>query len=343
MASSTSPFDVWVTEHPGMVLSEADKNASGFEEAVFVDLPVPSTSSILASDCPHASIAKWANRIAREQVGAYNAKLKVFRAFCDAFENVSKQFSWGPERELAEQLSACLQEFWEYIFHNHQPNFDAQSGRSGYRAMERRSSTSGDGKRKHAGDLKHNRQRRLKLLDLHGDLEPMRLCNPQKESNPAEAVFKERSEAFGRWLQSTPKASVIVKVDWIISGDSVSCGFTIYKDQLPVIAGPRRFEETESCEAECIEAVKGLYAVFDLPGTSTQNLIICLDDLAAPKCLRSPASCLSQVAALELKELAAVNKVKTVRISDYLDHSDSDEEPGKITTACCEMKAAFCT
>jgi hypothetical protein len=56
------------------------------------------------------SVIKSANTLARERV-EYNAKLKVFQAFCAKFEEAAKQFTTRLEREFAQKF-ADSPKFW---------------------------------------------------------------------------------------------------------------------------------------------------------------------------------------------------------------------------------------
>ncbi|RKK92827.1 hypothetical protein BFJ68_g15770, partial [Fusarium oxysporum] len=42
----------------------------------------------------------------------YNAKLKVFQAFCAKFEEAAKQFTTGPELEFAQKFADSFLDFW---------------------------------------------------------------------------------------------------------------------------------------------------------------------------------------------------------------------------------------
>ncbi|KAI8416432.1 hypothetical protein FOFC_02742 [Fusarium oxysporum] len=53
-------------------------------------------------DC--VSLIQAVAKLTRDRVEEYNAKLKVFQAFCDKFEEAVKQFTTGPEREFAQKF-----------------------------------------------------------------------------------------------------------------------------------------------------------------------------------------------------------------------------------------------
>ncbi|KAH7115744.1 hypothetical protein B0J13DRAFT_681338 [Dactylonectria estremocensis] len=58
------------------------------------------------------SLIESANRLARERVEEYNAKLKVFQAFYAKFEEAAKQFTTGPEREFAQKFADSFLDSW---------------------------------------------------------------------------------------------------------------------------------------------------------------------------------------------------------------------------------------
>lgn len=79
----------------------------GAQHANFPGLPGPNSRD---GDRPF-SILESANRLAREQVEAYNAKLTVFQAFCVSFEETAQRFTSGLERSFAQHFSQSFLEF----------------------------------------------------------------------------------------------------------------------------------------------------------------------------------------------------------------------------------------
>jgi hypothetical protein len=65
-----------------------------------------------------------------------------------------------------------------------------------------------------------------------------------------------------------------------------SYGFIIYQDNSPIFEGSGRLGPAEVFDAEARGALEGLKAALNLPISATQNIIICLDNLAAASCLR---------------------------------------------------------
>ncbi|KAJ6437988.1 (S)-coclaurine N-methyltransferase [Purpureocillium lavendulum] len=58
------------------------------------------------------SIVDGANKVAQEQTDAYNAKLAVFQAFCESFDQAAKQFTSGIEHSFTEQFANSFLDFW---------------------------------------------------------------------------------------------------------------------------------------------------------------------------------------------------------------------------------------
>ncbi|PON14068.1 hypothetical protein C2W62_31030, partial [Candidatus Entotheonella serta] len=58
------------------------------------------------------SIVEGANRVAQEQMDAYNAKLAVFHAFCESFDQAAKQLTSGIEHTFANQFATSFLDFW---------------------------------------------------------------------------------------------------------------------------------------------------------------------------------------------------------------------------------------
>ncbi|KAM5344598.1 hypothetical protein ACJ41O_013133 [Fusarium nematophilum] len=95
---------------PSSPLNTASHAAAteGAQHADFPDLP---GSNSRDGDRPF-SILESANRLASEQVEAYNAKLTVFQAFCVSFEETAQRFTSRPERSFTQHFSHSFLEFW---------------------------------------------------------------------------------------------------------------------------------------------------------------------------------------------------------------------------------------
>ncbi|KAH7110513.1 hypothetical protein B0J13DRAFT_534533 [Dactylonectria estremocensis] len=74
--------------------------------------PVPSPNTARTTEQQPVSLIESANRLAHERVEEYNAKLKVFQAFCAKFEEAAKQFTTGLEREFAQNFANSFLDSW---------------------------------------------------------------------------------------------------------------------------------------------------------------------------------------------------------------------------------------
>ncbi|KAM4067468.1 hypothetical protein HRG_001395 [Hirsutella rhossiliensis] len=135
MASATSshaspdPFDLGVHTPPNLArlarasqLRHSSPIASrpiGLTSAFRRPAATPSSPLIRLSMPPlrkersPVSIVEAANKLAVEQTNAYNAKMTVFRAFCESFEQTAKQYTSGLEYSFAEQFSNSFLDFWK--------------------------------------------------------------------------------------------------------------------------------------------------------------------------------------------------------------------------------------
>ncbi|KAI3573258.1 hypothetical protein IWW34DRAFT_565185, partial [Fusarium oxysporum f. sp. albedinis] len=67
--------------------------------------PAPSSDPAPTTEQQPVSLIEAATKLARDRAEEYNAKLKVFQAFCAKFEGAAKQFTTGPEREFAQRFA----------------------------------------------------------------------------------------------------------------------------------------------------------------------------------------------------------------------------------------------
>ncbi|KAK2684929.1 hypothetical protein QWA68_016189 [Fusarium oxysporum] len=74
--------------------------------------PAPSTDPAPTTEQQPVSIIETATKLARDRAEEYNAKLKVFQAFCAKFEEAAKQFTTGPEREFAQRFADSFLDSW---------------------------------------------------------------------------------------------------------------------------------------------------------------------------------------------------------------------------------------
>ncbi|KAF6515697.1 hypothetical protein HZS61_004438 [Fusarium oxysporum f. sp. conglutinans] len=74
--------------------------------------PSPSSDSAPTTEQQPVSLIEAATKLARDRAEEYNAKLKVFQAFCAKFEEAAKQFTTGPEREFAQKFADSFLDSW---------------------------------------------------------------------------------------------------------------------------------------------------------------------------------------------------------------------------------------
>jgi ribonuclease HI len=132
---------------------------------------------------------------------------------------------------------------------------------------------------------------------------------------PLQAASKEKTaSAFLRWVQSFDPLTLVVYSDGSLSSEgAASYGFTIHQDNLPILDGSGRLGPAEVFDAEATGALEGLKAALNLRESASQNIFICLDNLAAATCLRGTPSDSSQDVFLEFQTLAASHGSTQVR------------------------------
>ncbi|KAG6979060.1 Retrovirus-related Pol polyprotein from type-1 retrotransposable element R1 [Fusarium oxysporum f. sp. conglutinans] len=74
--------------------------------------PAPSADPAPTTEQQPVSLIEAATKLARDRAEEYNAKLKVFQAFCAKFEEAAKQFTTGPEREFAQKFVNSFLDSW---------------------------------------------------------------------------------------------------------------------------------------------------------------------------------------------------------------------------------------
>ncbi|CVL09545.1 uncharacterized protein FMAN_14307 [Fusarium mangiferae] len=137
----------------------------------------------------------------------------------------------------------------------------------------------------------------------------------QEEIPPLQTASREKTaETFLRWVKSLDALTLVVYSDGSLSEKGVaSYGFTIHQDNLPVFDGSGRLGPAEVFDAEARGALEGLKAALRLRESATQNIIICLDNLAAATCLRGTPSDSSQDVFPEFQALATLHGSAHVR------------------------------
>jgi len=160
-------------------------------------------------------------------------------------------------------------------------------------------------------------------------------CFQQEQMLPLQAASKEKTaSAFLRWVQSLDPLTLVVYSDGSLSSEgAASYGFTIHQDNLPILDGSGRLGPAEVFDAEATGALEGLKAALNLRESASQNIFICLDNLAAATCLRGTPSDSSQGIFLEFQALAASHG--TIQVRWVPGHTDipGNERADKLAKA----------
>ncbi|KAL9563899.1 hypothetical protein ACKAV7_011934 [Fusarium commune] len=124
---------------------------------------------------------------------------------------------------------------------------------------------------------------------------------------PLQMASKDKSaEAFLQWLETVDLTTWIEYSDGSLSSEgAASYGFAIHQKDLSICDGSGRLGSAEVFDAEATGALEGLRAALTLQDSATQDIIVCLDNLAAATCLRGTPSDSSQDVFLEFQALAA--------------------------------------
>ncbi|KAF4417972.1 reverse transcriptase [Fusarium acutatum] len=144
---------------------------------------------------------------------------------------------------------------------------------------------------------------------------------------PLQTASKEKTaEAFLRWAKSLNPLTLVVYSDGSLSEKGVaSYGFTIHQDDLPIFDGSGRLGPAEVFDAEATGALEGLKAALNLRESASQNIFICLDNLAAATCLQGTPFDSSQHIFLEFQAL--VTSHGTVQADKLAKAASSLPEP----------------
>uniref|UniRef100_A0A0D2XRS7 RNase H type-1 domain-containing protein n=1 Tax=Fusarium oxysporum (strain Fo5176) TaxID=660025 RepID=A0A0D2XRS7_FUSOF len=122
------------------------------------------------------------------------------------------------------------------------------------------------------------------------------------------------ADAFSHWVESLDPLTLVVYSDGSLSSEgAASYGFTIHQDKVPIFDGSGRLGPAEAFDAEATGALEGLKAALNLRELATQNIYICLDNLAAATCLRGTPSGSFQDVFLEFQALATSHGAIQVR------------------------------
>ncbi len=154
-----------------------------------------------------------------------------------------------------------------------------------------------------------------------------------------QTASKEESAAeFSRWLQQASLSTLIVYSDGSLSEEGAAgYGYTVHQQNSSISHGSGRIGHAEVFDAEAIGALEGLKAALKLPQAPTQEIIVCLDNLAAATCVHGTASDSSQAVFLEYQALAAAHGATHVRWIPGHTSIPGNEQADKLAKMGCSL------
>ncbi|KAH7459103.1 hypothetical protein FOMA001_g20273 [Fusarium oxysporum f. sp. matthiolae] len=164
-------------------------------------------------------------------------------------------------------------------------------------------------------------------------------CFHQEQLPPLQTASKEKSaDAFSRWVESLDPLTLVVYSDGSLSSEgAASYGFTIHQNNIPIFDGSGRLGPAEVFDAEATGALEGLKAALNLRELATQNIFICLDNLAAATCLRGTPSESSQNVFLEFQALTTSHGAIQVRWVPGHSNIPGNEQADKLAKAASSL------
>ncbi|KID83219.1 reverse transcriptase [Metarhizium guizhouense ARSEF 977] len=170
---------------------------------------------------------------------------------------------------------------------------------------------------------------------------------PRKYSHepqqPLQTASKEESaKDFDRWLQTIPPLSLIVYSDGSLSSSGAAgYGYVVHQSGRSVCQGAGRLGPAEVFDAEAKGALEGLKAALRLTQSATQRIVVCLDNIAAAKCLRGKPSDSSQRVFLTFQALAKTHRKTEVRwIPGHTKIPGNEQADILAKTGCAEPEPA---
>ncbi|RKK06271.1 hypothetical protein BFJ65_g18873 [Fusarium oxysporum f. sp. cepae] len=156
---------------------------------------------------------------------------------------------------------------------------------------------------------------------------------------PLQTASKDKSaDAFSRWVESLDPLTLVVYSDGSLSSEgAASYGFTIHQNNIPIFDGSGRLGPAEVFDAEATGALEGLKAALNLRELATQNIFICLDNLAAATCLRGTPSESSQNVFLEFQALTTSHGAIQVRWVPGHSNIPGNEQADKLAKAASSL------
>jgi ribonuclease HI len=159
-----------------------------------------------------------------------------------------------------------------------------------------------------------------------------------EQSPSLQTASKEESAAeFHRWLESTTPLTLIVYSDGSLSSDGAAgYGYAVHQHGRTVCSGPGRLGPAEVFDAEATGALEGLKAALNLP-ESSNNITVCLDNLAAATCLQGTPSDSSQEKFLSFQDLATSHGATHVRWIPGHTNIRGNEQADILAKAGCAL------
>ncbi|KAF5239890.1 hypothetical protein FANTH_9772 [Fusarium anthophilum] len=138
---------------------------------------------------------------------------------------------------------------------------------------------------------------------------------------PLQTASKEQSAiTFSRWVEPLDLHALVVYSDGSLSSEeAASYGFTIHRNNIPIFDKSGRLGLAE--------------AALNLQESSSQDIFICLDNLAAATCLRGTPSDSSQEVFLEFQALAVSHGATKIRWVPGHANIPGNEQADKLAKA----------
>ncbi|KJZ77303.1 hypothetical protein HIM_03027 [Hirsutella minnesotensis 3608] len=160
---------------------------------------------------------------------------------------------------------------------------------------------------------------------------------------PLQIASKEDSaKGFLDWLRPILPSTLIVYSDGSLSPNGAAgYGFTVHQNGHSTRQGVGRLGPAEVFDAEAKGALEGLKAALRLPSSATQRIVVCLDNIAAAKCLRGKPSDSSQRVFLTFQALARTHRKTEVRwIPGHTEIPGNEQADILAKTGCAQPEPA---
>ncbi|KJZ71584.1 hypothetical protein HIM_09053 [Hirsutella minnesotensis 3608] len=169
-----------------------------------------------------------------------------------------------------------------------------------------------------------------------------RKCNSETPQPLQNASKEDSAKDFLDWLRSIPPSTLIVYSDGsLYPTGAAGYGFTVHKNGHSTRQGAGRLGPAEVFDAEAKGALEGLKAALRLPSSATRRIVVCLDNIAAAKCLRGEPSDSSQRVFLTFQALAKTHRKTEVRwIPGHTKIPGSEQADILAKTGCAQPEPA---